>query len=152
MNMLGALLTPEFLSLVGGSAVGFIFRAMAERRMAEQERFDRTLSLIDKRKEVADAAVQRVGVEAGKVVRRTIVLCVLFGTIIAPFLLPFFEIPVTVEVEEVKPAPLDFFGIFGTNTYISFESVTGYLFTTENRQILVTIVGFYFGNASAKGR
>lgn len=150
--MLGALLTPEFLSLVGGSAVGFIFRAMAERRMAEQERFDRTLSLIDKRKEVADAAVQRVGVEAGKVVRRTIVLCVLFGTIIAPFLLPFFEIPVTVEVEEVKPAPLDFFGIFGTNTYISFESVTGYLFTTENRQILVTIVGFYFGNASAKGR
>ena len=150
--MLQALLTPEFLSLVGGSAVGFIFRAMAERRMAEQERFDRTLSLIDKRKEVADAAVQRVSVEAGKVVRRIIVLCILFGTIIAPFLLPFFDIPVTVEVEEVKPAPLDFFGLFGTNTYISFETVTGYLFTQENRQILVTIIGFYFGNASAKGK
>lgn len=150
--MLQALLTPEFLSLVGGSAVGFIFRAMAERRMAEQERFDRTLSLIDKRTEVADAAVQRVSVEAGKVVRRIIVLCILFGTIIAPFLLPFFDIPVTVEVEEVKPAPLDLFGLFGTNTYISYETVTGYLFTTENRQILVTIIGFYFGNASAKGR
>lgn len=150
--MLQALLTPEFLSLVGGSAVGFIFRAMVERRMAEQERFERTLSLIDKRKEVADAAVQRVSVEAGKVVRRIIVLCVLFGTIIAPFLLPFFDIPVTVEVEEVKPAPLDFFGLFGTNTYTSFETVTGYLFTQENRQILVTIIGFYFGNASAKGK
>jgi len=150
--MLEALLTQEFLSLVGGSAVGFIFRAMAERRMAEQERFDRTLSLIDKRKEVADAAVQRVSVEAGKVVRRIIVLCILFGTIIAPFLLPFFDIPITVEVEEIKPAPLDFFGLFGTNTYISYETVTGYLFTTENRQILVTIIGFYFGNASAKGR
>lgn len=150
--MLQALLTPEFLSLVGGSAVGFIFRAMAERRMAEQERFDRTLSLIDKRTEVADAAVQRVSVEAGKVVRRIIVLCILFGTIIAPFLLPFFDIPVTVEVEEVKPAPLDFFGLFGTNTYTSFETVTGYLFTQENRQILVTIIGFYFGNASAKGK
>ena len=150
--MFEALLTQEFLSLVGGSAVGFIFRAMAERRMAEQERFDRTLSLIDKRKEVADAAVQRVSVEAGKVVRRIIVLCILFGTIIAPFLLPFFDIPITVEVEEIKPAPLDLFGLFGTNTYISFEKVTGYLFTTENRQILVTVVGFYFGNASAKGR
>jgi len=150
--MLEALLTQEFLSLVGGSAVGFIFRAMAERRMAEQERFDRTLSLIDKRKEVADAAVQRVSVEAGKMVRRIIVLCILFGTIIAPFLLPFFDIPITVEVEEIKPAPLDFFGLFGTNTYISYETVTGYLFTTENRQILVTIIGFYFGNASAKGR
>lgn len=150
--MLEALLTPEFLSLVGGSAVGFIFRAMAERRMAEQERFDRTLSLIDKRSEVADAAVQRVGVEAGKVVRRLIVLCILFGTIIAPFLLPFFDIPITVEVEEVKPAPLDLLGLFGTNTYISYETVTGYLFTTENRQILVTIIGFYFGNASAKAK
>lgn len=145
-------MTTEFLSLVGGSAVGFIFRAMAERRKAEQERFDRTLALIDKRKEVADAAVQRVSVEAGKVVRRTIVLCILFGTIIAPFLLPFFDIPVTVEIEESKPAPLDFFGLFGTNKYISFETVRGYLFTTENRQILVTIVGFYFGNAAAKGK
>ena len=125
---------------------------MAERRKAEQERFDRTLALIDKRKEVADAAVQRVSVEAGKVVRRTIVLCILFGTIIAPFLLPFFDIPVTVEIEENKPAPLDFFGLFGTNKYISFETVRGYLFTTENRQILVTIVGFYFGNAAAKGK
>jgi len=150
--MFEALLAPEFLSLVGGSAVGFIFRAMAERRMAEQQRFERTLSLIDKRSEVADAAVQRVSVEAGKVVRRLIVLCILFGTIIAPFLLPFFDIPITVEVEEVKPAPLDLFGLFGTNTYVSYESVTGYLFTTENRQILVTIIGFYFGNASAKGK
>lgn len=150
--MISALLTPEFLSLVGGSAVGFIFRAMAERRMAEQERFDRTLSLIDKRTEVADAAAARVSVEAGKVVRRIIVLCILFGTILAPFLLPFFNIPVTVEIEEVKPAPLDLFGLFGTNTYISFETVTGYLLTQENRQILVTVVGFYFGNASAKGK
>lgn len=150
--MMTAFLTPEFLSLVGGSLVGFIFRAMAERRLAEQERFERTLSLIDKRTEVADAAVQRVGVEAGKVVRRIIVLCILFGTIIAPFLLPFFDVPIVVEVEEIKPAPLDFFGLFGTNTYLSFETVKGYLFTQENRQILVTIVGFYFGNASAKAK
>jgi len=150
--MLSTFLTPEFLSLVGGALTGFIFRTMAERRQAEQERFERTLSLIDKRKEVADAAVQRVSVEAGKVVRRIIVLCVLFGTIIAPFLLPFFDIPIVVEVEQTKPAPLDLFGLFGTNTYLSFETVSGYLFTTENRQILVTIVGFYFGNASARGK
>jgi hypothetical protein len=150
--MISAFLTPEFLSLIGGSLVGFIFRAMAEKRQDEKERFERTLSLIDKRTEVADAAVQRIGVEAGKVVRRIIVLCILFGTIIAPFLLPFFDVPIVVEVEEVKPAPLDLFGLFGTNTYLSFETVRGYLFTQENRQILVTIVGFYFGNASAKSK
>ena len=150
--MISTFLTPEFLSLIGGSLVGFIFRAMAEKRQDEKERFERTLSLIDKRTEVADAAVQRIGVEAGKVVRRIIVLCILFGTIIAPFLLPFFDVPIVVEVEEVKPAPLDLFGLFGTNTYLSFETVRGYLFTQENRQILVTIVGFYFGNASAKSK
>ena len=150
--MLETLLTTEFLSMVGGSLVGYIFRTMTEKRQDEKERFERTLSLIDKRTEVADAAAQRVSIEAGKVVRRIIVLCILFGTIIAPFLLPFFNIPVVVEVEEVKNAPLDLFGLFGKNTYLSFESIQGYLFTQENRQILVTIVGFYFGNAAGKNR
>ena len=150
--MFASFLTPEFLSLIGGSVTGFIFKTMAEKRLDDKARFERTISLIDKRTEVADAAVKRVGVEAGKVVRRIIVLCVLFGTIIAPFVLPFFSIPTVVELEETKYAPLDFFGLFGTNTYISFQTINGYLFTTENRQILVTIVGFYFGNASARSR
>jgi len=150
--MFASLLTPEFLSLIGGSLTGFLFRTIAERRQNEKERFDRTLSLIDKRKEVADAAVERVSVSAGKTVRRFIVLCILFGTIIAPFILPFFGIPTVVELEETKYAPLDLFGLFGTNTYVSFETINGYLFTTENRQILVTIVGFYFGNASARNK
>ena len=113
-------------------------------------RFERTIQLIDKKREVADAAVKRVPLEAGKVVRRTIVLCILFGTIIAPFILPFFSIPTVVELEESRYAPLDFFGLFGKNTYISFQTINGFLFTTENRQILVTIVGFYFGQASAR--
>tara|TARA_R110000851_G_scaffold250987_1_gene403466 strand:- start:269 stop:721 length:453 start_codon:yes stop_codon:yes gene_type:complete len=150
--MFASFLTPEFLSLIGGSIAGFIFKTIAERRLDEKARFERTLSLIDKRTEVADAAVSRIGIEAGKVVRRVIVLCILFGTIIAPFILPFFSIPTVVELEETRYAPLDFFGLFGTNTYISFQTINGYLFTTENRQILVTIVGFYFGNASAKSR
>ena len=140
------------MSLIGGSIFGFIFKTMAEKRLDDKARFDRTLSLIDKRTEVADAAVDRVGIEAGKVVRRIIVLCILFGTIIAPFILPFFSIPTVVELEEVRYAPLDFFGLFGTNNYTSFQAINGYLFTTENRQILVTIVGFYFGNASARSR
>ena len=150
--MFASFLTPEFLSLIGGSITGFIFKTMAEKRLDDKARFERTLSLIDKRTEVADAAVNRVGIEAGKVVRRIIVLCILFGTIIAPFILPFFSIPTVVELEETRYAPLDFFGLFGTNNYISFQTINGYLFTTENRQILVTIVGFYFGNASARSR
>ena len=96
--MFASFLTPEFLSLIGGSITGFIFKTMAEKRLDDKARFERTLSLIDKRTEVADAAVNRIGVEAGKVVRRIIVLCILFGTIIAPFILPFFSIPTVVEL------------------------------------------------------
>jgi len=150
--MLEAFLTTEFLSLVGGSVTGFIFKSLAEKRQMEQERFERTISMMKTKNEMANSAVDRVPISAGKVVRGIIVLCILFGTIIAPFILPFFEIPTVVEIVEKRSSPLDFFGLFGTNEYISFESIHGFLLTTENRQILVTIVGFYFGSAAGKSR
>jgi len=150
--MLEGLLTTEFLSLIGGSITGFLFKALAEKRANEQERFNRMMEASTKRNVHANEAVKRVGMEAGKWVRRTIVLAILFGTILAPFLLPFFDIPVVVELTERKYAPLDLFGLFGTTETVSFEVIRGYLFTQENRQILVTIVGFYFGAAVGKSR
>ena len=98
-------------------------------------------------REDQDAAIKRVGYEAGKIVRRTIVIAVLFGTIIAPFILPFFGIPTVVEIKStIKP----FLGFIGGGDDVQFHNVYGYLFTEENRQILLTIVGFYFGNAAGK--
>ena len=142
-----AFLTPEFFSLVGGSFVGFLFKYLAEQRQARQEEFK---MLIEANKLVTknqNAAVARVSIEAGKVVRRVIVLCILFGTIIAPFILPFFGIPTVVEIRtQTEP----FLGIFGGGEKITFHNVYGYLFTEENRQILISIVGFYFGSAVAK--
>ena len=41
--MIETLLTTEFLSLVGGSLTGFIFKSIAEKRQNEQERFNRLL-------------------------------------------------------------------------------------------------------------
>lgn len=145
--MVETLFTTEFLSLLGGSITGFIFRTIAEKRQDEQERFNRMMEMQKAHESSHDAAIKRVDVNAGKWVRRMIVLTILFGTIMAPFILPFFGIPTVVEVIEQRNAPLDFFGLFGTNEIVTFESVRGFLFTTENRQILVTIVGFYFGSA-----
>ncbi len=150
--MLEGLLTTEFLSLVGGSFAGFMFKSLAEKRQNEQERFNRMIDALVKSDESHDKAVQRVSLDAGKWVRRFIVLCVLFGTILAPFILPFFGIPTVVEVVEKRNAPLDIFGLFGTNDIITYETIKGYLFTQENRQILVTIVGFYFGTAVGRTR
>ena len=137
----------ELISLIGGSATGFLFRYMAEKRAAEQENFKRLLDANKQTTENQDKAVQRVPLDAGKAVRQIIVLAVLFGTIVAPFVLPFFSIPTVVEVVQTNPEIL--FGLIPETKETIFQSVSGYLFTQENRQILLAIVGFYFGSATA---
>ena len=145
--MLEGLLTTEFLTLIGSSLTGFLFRFWSEKRKDQKELFERAMATSKRQDESADLAVKSVGVEAGKVVRRAIVVTVLFGTIVAPFILPFFGIPTVVEVTETQG---EFLGLFGGGKTITFHEVYGYLFTEENRQILLTIVGFYFGNAAGK--
>jgi len=137
----------ELLSLVGGSAVGFLFRYIAEKRAAEAENFKRLLEMNDRTNRNQNEALKRVPIDAGKAVRRLIVLIILFGTILAPFVLPFFGIPTIVEVDQTNPER--FFGIIPETNEKIFQVVNGYLFTSENRQILVSIVGFYFGSAAA---
>jgi hypothetical protein len=145
--MLTSFLTPEFLSLIGGSLVGFLFRVSAERREIEKERFNRMMEAIKVSDESHNQAVQRVSVDAGKVVRRSIVLTVLFGTIIVPFILPFFDIDTVVQ--SVSTHESIFWGLFGTTTEDSYTPVRGFLYSDELAQVLVTVVGFYFGNAAA---
>ena len=145
-------LTVEFISLIGSSLVGFLFRSNAERRKEQQEIFTRVLDANKATNKNYDNAVDRVSISAGKCVRRGIVLAVLFGTILAPFVLPFFEIPTVIEIEETKRQGWDIFGLMGTYTTITLEPVDGYLLLKENRQILISIVGFYFGNAVAANK
>ena len=144
---MSAFLTPEFLTLIASSATGFLFRFWSEKRKDQKAMFERAMARSKRQDESADLAVKRVSVDAGKIIRRIIVVTILFGTILAPFILPFFDIPTVVEVTEKSGS---FFGLFGGDTSIKFQEVYGYLFTEENRQILLTIVGFYFGNAAGK--
>ena len=145
-------LTAEFMSLVGSSLVGFLFRSNAERRKEQAEVFNRIIEANKASNDNYDAAKDRVSISAGKWVRRGIVIAILFGTILAPFVLPFFGIPTVVEIEETKRQWWDIFGLAGTFTSITLEPVDGYLLIKENRQILISIVGFYFGNAVAANR
>ena len=58
-----------------------------------------------------------------------------------------FGIPTVVEIKStIKP----FLGFIGGGDDVQFHNVYGYLFTEENRQILLSIVGFYFGSATAR--
>jgi hypothetical protein len=137
----------ELISLIGGSLTGFIFKFMAQKSQDQKEIFERLIAANKQTTENQDKAAQRVPLDVGKGVRQLIVLTVLFGTIAAPFILPFFGVPTFVEVDSSNPEAL--FGLIPETTKKYFVEINGYLYTSENRQILVAIVGFYFGTAAA---
>ena len=139
--------TPELMSLVGGGLVGFIFRFIAQKAQDQKEMFERMMAANKQTNENQNAAVQRVPLDIGKGVRQIIVLGVLFATLLAPFILPFFGVPTFVEVDATQT------NLLGTDTIKKyFVEVNGYLFTSENRSILLSIVGFYFGSAAASNK
>lgn len=142
--------TPELISLIGGGATGFLFRYMAQKSQDQKEIFERLIAANKQTTENQDKAVKRVPIDVGRGVRQVIVLSILFGTFLAPFILPFFGLPTFVEVDAKSPE--GFFGLFPETTKKYFVEVNGFLFTSETRQILVSIVGFYFGSAAASNK
>lgn len=144
------MISPELISLVGGSATGFLFRFMAEKRQDQKEMFERLITANKQTTENQDKAAERVPLDVGKGIRQLIVLAVLFATLLAPFILPFFGLPTFVEVDAKNPEGL--FGLIPETTKKYFVEINGFLFTSETRQILVSIVGFYFGSAAASNK
>lgn len=143
-------LTPEFLSLIGGSLVGFIFRHMAEKRQNDKELFERLIAANKQTTSNQDKAAERVPIDLGKGIRQIIVLSILFATLIAPFILPFFGVPTFIEVDARSPETM--LGLIPEYTQKFFVEINGFLYTSENRQILVSIIGFYFGSAAASNK
>jgi hypothetical protein len=140
----------ELMSLIGGGFVGFLFRFLAEKRETEKENFQRVLSMIDKSKEVADAAVQRVPLDIGRITRRLIVICVLFSSILAPFIAPLFGLSTYIETNQNNPQVL--FGLIPEISKKVFVELQGFVYTQEMKQTLMAIIGFYFGSASASNK
>jgi hypothetical protein len=137
----------ELLSMLGGSAVGFLFRFIAQKSQDQKELFERMMVANKQTTENQNKAVERVPLDMGKGVRQIIVLSTLFATFLAPFVLPFFGIPTFVEVDATQT---NFLGPDVLRKY--FVEINGFLFTSENRQILLSIVGFYFGSAAASNK
>jgi hypothetical protein len=140
----------ELISMLGGSVTGFLFRYWAQKRENDKELFLRLIEANKTTTKNQDLAAERVPIDIGKGVRQTIVLAILFGTVLAPFILPFFGIPTFVEVDTIDPE--SFFGLVSTTTKKYFVEINGFLYATENRQVLVAIVGFYFGSAAAAAK
>jgi hypothetical protein len=132
-------MTPELLAMLGGGASGFIFKLIGT---LVQNQAALTKGLIEKQKasdESADAAAARVGA-FGAWTRRIIVLTVLFGVIIAPFILANSEGGVTIATDYSN-----WFGLFkGTN----YQNLNGYIILPEIKTAVISIISFYFGSAA----
>lgn len=138
----------ELISMGAGSFVGFLFKYMAERAKERAEIFKMSLDKQKANEEAHNAAAQRVSIDGGKWVRRMIVVAVLFGVIIAPFVLSLLNEPIFVQIDVEKPTWL--FGLFGGGTKSEFFQVDGYLMIPEVRQTLTALIGFYFGSSAGK--
>jgi len=137
----------ELISMIGGGATGFLFKYMAQKSADQKQMFEQLIKANQQTTENQDKAVQRVSIDAGRVVRQIIVLTVLFGAFAAPFILPFFGVPTFIEVDVKNPEGL--FGLIPETSRKAFVEVNGFFWSSENRQILLSIVGFYFGTAAA---
>ena len=89
--------------------------------------------------ESADRAAARVDA-FGAWTRRIIVLTVLFGVIIAPFILAHSEEGVTVASEYSK--------WFGFVKGTSYQTLHGYIILPEIKTAVISIISFYFGSAA----
>jgi hypothetical protein len=136
----------ELISLLGGGVTGFLFRFWAQRAQDQKEMFQRLIEANRQTTENQDKAVQRVPIDLGKGVRQLIVLACLFAVVAAPFVLPFFGIPTFAEYTQKQPE--SFFGLIPETSRKYFVEIPGYLFAEENRQVLLAVVGFYFGSAA----
>lgn len=137
----------QLLTMLGGSITGFIFRYMSERAKERHAIYQRAIGMKHAEIDSADAAAKRMPVDAGKWVRRVIVVCILFGAILAPFILSVLGLSTIVQVDTTGDEFL--FGLFGGGTGTEFVELPAYLLIPEVMQTLTAIVGFYFGNAAA---
>ena len=137
----------EILTLFGGSITGFIFKFMAQRSKDNQKKFEMLLKKNQMIEDSRNAAAERAKGGAGQWVRRFIVISIMFGVILAPFIATLLSVPVVLEVDTKVPI---FFGLFGSSTEKMFVESFGYVLIPEIRQSLTAIIGFYFGQSSAK--
>jgi len=140
----------EIFTMLGGAVTGFVFRFMAERAKERQAQFEMFIKTIQAKDDSADRAAKRESGDAGKWVRRLIVMAILFGVILAPFVLALLDRPVIVQIEQ--PVKEHLFGLWSSGGKTLFYRLDSYLLVPEVRQALTAIIGYYFGNASASKR
>ena len=131
----------ELLAMLGGGVSGFLMKLIASQAEAQQRQVD----MMIRKQEVADASAEKAAARGGVLVRRVIAFTILFAMIVAPFIVAFFDIPVTV-IDEARGGILGFLGF----TKPLVTEMKGFVLLPEVRQGMLALLGFYFGSSQVK--
>jgi len=132
-------MTPEILALLGGGISGFVMKLIA----AQVENQARALAALERRQNLVDDSADRAAARAGGAwVRRFLVGITFFAIVVAPFIIAFTNVPVSIQTESSK--------LFGLFKGVRWDQVSGYVILPEVRQTALAIVGFYFGSSQVK--
>ena len=134
-------MSSELIAMLGGGVTGFVMKLISAQMGIQAKALD---SMINRQKLADDSADRAAKRDGGAWIRRIIAICILFSVIFAPFVMAFFDIPVTVE--KSKSGVLSFLG-FGLNGWKHLE---GFVLLPEVRQGMLAILGFYFGSSQVK--
>jgi hypothetical protein len=131
----------ELLAMLGGGVSGFLMKLIASQAEAQQRQVD----MMIRKQEVADASAEKAAARGGVLVRRVIAFTILFAMIVAPFIVAFFDIPVTV-IDEARGGLLGFLGF----TKPLVTEMKGFVLLPEVRQGMLALLGFYFGSSQVR--
>mgnify|MGYP000221091146 FL=1 len=136
-------MTSELVAMLGGGVTGFVMKLISAQMNIQANAIDAMIKKQGVSDDSADRAAKRTG-EGGAWIRRFIAICILFSVVFAPFVMAFFNIPVTVEAQ--KMGIFKFLGI-GTDKWKHLE---GFVLLPEVRQGMLALLGFYFGSSQVK--
>ena len=136
-------MSSELIAMLGGGITGFVMKLISAQMSIQARAIDNMINRQKLADDSADRAAKRIG-DGGAWIRRMIAICILFSMVFAPFIMAFFDIPVTVE--KTKGGILSFLG-FGLNGWKNLE---GFVLLPEVRQGMLAILGFYFGSSQVK--
>ncbi len=136
-------MTSELVAMLGGGVTGFVMKLISAQMNIQANAIDAMIKKQGVSDDSADRAAKRTG-DGGAWIRRFIAICILFSVVFAPFVMAFFDIPVTVEAN--KLGVFKFLGI-GSDKWKNLE---GFVLLPEVRQGMLALLGFYFGSSQVK--
>ena len=90
----------ELIAMLGGGVTGFVMKLISAQMNIQANAIQSMIQKQEVSDASADRAAQRSG-ESGVMVRKLIAMCILFSVVFAPFIMAFFDIPVTVEAQKL---------------------------------------------------